>query len=237
MNCLIVDDEYMARLLLEEYVRKLPLLTLTGSCENALEAFHLLKNNSVDIVFLDIQMPHLTGLEFVQTLRDKPAIVFTTAYSEHAVEGFRLDAVDYLLKPFSFERFVQAVNKAIDFVSFHHPPFPKEAPSVSPLPDHFFVKSDGKLVKIRFADILYIEGLKEYVSIYTSDKQRIITLQSIKNLEISLPENSFIRIHKSYIVSISHIEAIVGNQVEINKKLLPIGATYKEELMKRLQLE
>lgn len=237
MNCLIVDDEYMARLLLEEYVRKLPSLTLTGSCTNALEAFHLLQNHSVDLLFLDIQMPYLTGLEFVQTLRNKPAIVFTTAYAEHAVEGFRLDAVDYLLKPFSFERFVQAVNKAIDFVSFHRQPDSKQPSSGSPVTDHFFVKSDGKLVKICFADILYIEGLKEYVSIYTADNQRIITLQSIKNLETLLPEGAYLRIHKSYIISLARIDAIVGNQVEIRKKPLPIGATYKEELMKRLQLE
>lgn len=236
MNCLIVDDEYMARLLLEEYVRKLPSLKLTGSCENALEAFHLLQSHSVDVLFLDIQMPYLTGLEFIQTLRKKPAIVFTTAYSEYAVEGFRLDAVDYLLKPFSFERFVQAVNKAIDFVSFHRQTDPKQPSSGSLLPEHFFVKSDGKLVKIRFADILYIEGLKEYVSIYTSDKQRIIALKSIKNLEALLPENSFLRIHKSYIVSIYHIEAVLGNQIEIHKKLLPVGATYKEELMKKLAI-
>lgn len=238
MNCLIVDDEYMARLLLEEYVRKLPSLTLIGTCENALEAFHLLKTEAVDVVFLDIQMPHLTGLEFVKTLQNKPAIVFTTAYSEHAVEGFRLDAVDYLLKPFSFERFVQAVSKATDFVAFYKQPFPSlpiEPPSSAP--EYFFVKSDGKLVKVRFEDILYIEGLKEYVSIYIADKQRIITLQSLKNLEILLPEDTFLRIHKSYIVSLPRIEALVGNQVEICKKLLPVGTTYKEELMKWLKLE
>ena len=237
MNCLIVDDEYMARLLLEEYVRKIPSLRLIATCENALEAFHLLKTEAVDVVLLDIQMPHLTGLEFVQTLQSKPAIIFTTAYSEHAVEGFRLDAVDYLLKPFSFERFVQAIGKATDFVAFHKSPFPALSSEALPIaPDHFFVKSDGKLVKVRFEDILYIEGLKEYVSIYTTDNQRIITLQSIKNLEILLPEGTFLRIHKSYIISLARIEAIVGNRVEIHKKLLPVGATYKEELMKKLKL-
>lgn len=236
MNCLIVDDEYMARLLLEDYVRKIPSLKLVGTCENALEAFHLLKTEVVDVVFLDIQMPHLTGLEFTKVLQNKLAIVFTTAYSEHAVEGFRLDAVDYLLKPFSFERFVQAVSKASNFVAFHNNPSPP-SPTEASLPGYFFVKSDGKQIKIRFDDILYIEGLKEYVSIYTTDKQRIITLQSIKNLEEFLPKNTFLRIHKSYIISLAHIEALVGNQVEIHSKLLPIGATYKEELMKSLQLE
>lgn len=235
MNCLIVDDEYMARLLLEEYVRKVPQLTLVGTCENALEAFHRLKTEKIDVLFLDIQMPHLNGLDFVQTLQQKPAIVFTTAYSEHAVEGFRLNAVDYLLKPFSFERFVQAVSKATDYVQFHqqHSALPIDSGTTN----HFFVKSEGKLVKVRYDDILYIEGLKEYVSIYTSDKQRIITLQSIKNLENTLPSTQFMRIHKSYIIQLKWLEAIVGNQVEIQKKLLPIGATYKEELLKRLSIE
>ncbi len=236
MNCLIVDDEYMARLLLEEYVKKVPFLTLVGTCENALEAFHLLKTEVVDVIFLDIQMPHLTGLEFAKILQNKPAIVFTTAYSEHAVEGFQLDVVDYLLKPFSFERFVQAASKASNFVAFHKKA-PLPLPTESSLPGYFFVKSDGKQIKIRFDDILYIEGLKEYVSIYTTDKQRVVTLQSIKNLEAFLPKNTFLRIHKSYIISLAHIEALVGNQVEIHNKLLPIGATYKEEVMKSLQLE
>lgn len=233
MRCLIVDDEYMARLLLEEYVRKIPSLELVGLCENALEAFHLLKTQAIDILFLDIQMPHLSGLEFVQTLRDKPAIIFTTAYSEHALEGFRLDAVDYLLKPFSFERFAQAVGKAADIVTFRKQHF---QPAVLPAADHFFVKSDGKLIKVRFDDILYVEGLKEYISIYTTDKQRIITLQAIKNMESMLPEQRFARIHKSYIIALAKIDALVGNQVEIKKKLLPIGITYKEELLKKLGL-
>lgn len=237
MNCLIVDDEYMARLLLEEYVRKVPQLTLLASCENALEAFHRLKTEQIDILFLDIQMPHLNGLDFVQTLQQKPAIIFTTAYSEHAVEGFRLNAVDYLLKPFSFERFIQAVSKATDYVQYRQPSASLPTEPTPPISTHFFVKSEGKLVKVRYEDILYIEGLKEYVSIYTIDKQRIITLQSIKNLENTLPASHFMRIHKSYIIQLKWLEAIVGNQVEIHKKLLPIGATYKEELLKRLSIE
>ncbi|MFN8344024.1 MAG: LytTR family DNA-binding domain-containing protein [Spirosomataceae bacterium] len=234
MNCLIVDDEYMARLLLEEYVRKVPSLRLSGSCESALDAFHLLKTQSVDVVFLDIQMPHLTGLALVQALSDKPAVIFTTAYAEHAVEGFRLDAVDYLLKPFSFERFLQAVNKAADQIAFRRQPVGSNQEVSSP--DHFFVKSDGRLVKIRFSDIIYIEGLKEYVSIYTSDKQRVITLQSLKNLEGVLPQEQFIRIHKSYVIALDQLTAIVGNQVQIHQKYLPIGATYKDELLQRLKL-
>lgn len=238
MRCLIVDDEYMARLLLEEYVGKIPSLELVGLCENALEAFHLLKTHPIDILFLDIQMPHLSGLEFVQTLRDKPAVIFTTAYSEYALEGFRLDAADYLLKPFSFERFAQAVGKAADVVTFRKQLFKPALSRSAELPeaDHFFVKSDGKLIKVRFDDILYVEGLKEYISIYTVDKQRIITLQSIKNMESLLPGQRFVRIHKSYIIALKKIDALMGNLVEINKKLLPIGITYKDELLKKLGL-
>lgn len=235
---LIVDDEYMARLLLENYAQKLPNLEIVGLCEDAFEALNYLRQEKIDILFLDIQMPQLSGLELVQTLQRKPAIVFTTAYSEYAVEGFRLDAVDYLLKPFSFERFVQAVNKSINYLSFERNDTPIQTtdnqetkPSTN-----FFVKADGKLVKVNFQDIIYIEGLKEYVSIYTQT-DRIITLQSLKNLEDILPSNSFLRIHKSYIIALNRIESIIGNQVEIHKKMIPIGLTYKGNLMEVLGLE
>lgn len=239
LRVLIVDDEYMARMLLENYAQKLPNLEIVGLCENAIEALNYLRNEKIDILFLDIQMPHLTGLELVQTLQRKPAIVFTTAYSEHAVEGFRLDAIDYLLKPFSFERFVQAINKATNYISF-------QDNQQSQLPDnqeikekeinHLFVKADGKLIKVKFEEILYIEGLKEYVSLYTA-KDRIITLQSLKNLEEILPDSNFLRVHKSYIIALDKIQSIVGNQVEINKKMIPIGLTYKESLLEKLGLE
>lgn len=238
-KCLIVDDEYMARLLLENYVQKFPELELIGLCENALEALNVLRSEKIDILFLDIQMPHLTGLELVQTLQRKPAIIFTTAYSDHAVEGFRLDAIDYLLKPFSFERFVQAVNKAINYLSFKEDNSHSQAVVGSESykeVNHLFVKSDGKLVKIRLEEINYIEGLKEYVSIYT-EKNRVITLQSLKNLEETLPNTHFQRIHKSYIIAIDKINSIVGNQVEINGKMIPIGLTYKNELLQKLGLE
>lgn len=238
LRVLIVDDEYMARMLLENYAQKLPNLEVISLCENAIEALNYLRNEKIDILFLDIQMPQLSGLELVQTLQRKPAIVFTTAYSEHAVEGFRLDAVDYLLKPFSFERFVQAVNKSIHYLSFKGNGFLPQIADNQTVKEqnHFFVKADGKLIKVKFEEISYIEGLKEYVSIYTS-KDRIITLQSLKNLEEILPNSNFQRVHKSYIVAFDKIQSIVGNQVEINKKMIPIGQTYKESLLQKLGLE
>lgn len=237
LRVLIVDDEYMARMLLENYAQKLPNLEVVGLCENAIEALNHLRNEKIDILFLDIQMPQLSGLELVQTLQRKPAIVFTTAYSEHAVEGFRLDAIDYLLKPFSFERFVQAVNKSINYLSFQEnkqiqTTYNQELTQQN----HIFVKADGKLIKVKFEEIIYIEGLKEYVSLYT-EKDRIITLQSLKNLEEILPDSNFLRVHKSYIIALDKIQSIVGNQVEINKRMIPIGLTYKEYLLEKLGLE
>jgi DNA-binding LytR/AlgR family response regulator len=237
-KCLIVDDEYMARLLLENYAQKLPNLEIVALCENAIEALEYLRREQIDLLFLDIQMPQLSGLELVSTLRQKPAIIFTTAYSEHAVEGFRLDAIDYLLKPFSFERFVQAVNKAINYISFQEQEKTTQKSDIQLFKEtnHFFVKADGRLVKIKFDDIIYIEGLKEYVSIYTAT-DRIITLQSLKNLEEILPATQFIRIHKSYIAATDKIQSIVGNQVEIHKKMIPIGLTYKDALLQKIGLE
>ncbi|MBA4851260.1 LytTR family DNA-binding domain-containing protein [Emticicia sp. BO119] len=237
IRCLVIDDEYMARLLLENYIQKLPQLELVSLCENAIEAMSMLQKEKIEVIFLDIQMSHLTGLEFLHTLQQKPVVIFTTAYSEYALEGFRLDAVDYLLKPFSFERFVQAVNKAAHYLSFQaNNKESASTPIESNETRQLFVKSDGKLVKVRFDEILYIEGLKEYVSIYTPHN-RIITLQSLRNLETLLPRSTFLRVHKSYIIALDKIQAIVGNQVEIHKKLIPIGATYKEILMNALQLE
>ncbi len=237
LRCLIVDDEYMARLLLENYCHKLPHLEIVGICENALEALALLRHQRIDIVLLDIQMPHLTGLELVHTLPQKPAIIFSTAYAEHAVDGFNIDAVDYLLKPYSFERFVQAINKASLYLSHQVTP----TAIAEPLPetsnnDHLFMKADGKLVKVRYEEILYIEGLKEYVTVYT-ETSKIVSLQSLRNLENILPRTQFLRIHKSYIVAVPKIQALYGNQVEIKQTAIPIGSSYKEQLWQLLGLE
>ncbi len=234
MNVIIVDDEPLAQDVLETYIQRLPGLNLVQKCNNALEANEALKNHKVDLMFLDIQMPQLTGTDFLKTLSDPPLVVFTTAYPNFAVEGFELNALDYLLKPIAFERFVKAVNKAADQLSLQH-----REPAVVPASeaethDFIFVKADKKLVKINFDEVVYIEGLKDYV-IIKLDMGRVITLQTMKSLEDKLPFAKFKRIHRSYIVNMDKIHAIVGNMVEVMEKglakHLPIGKNYRDELL------
>jgi len=237
-SCLIVDDEALALRLMEDYVLKIPQLEIVGKCSNALSALQILNARQIDILFLDIQMPDLTGIELIKIVKNKPAIILTTAYSEHALEGYRLDITDYLLKPIPFERFVQAANKAIEWCNFKNfnPALPAQNNTTQNLPDHFFVKSDYKQVKIFFSDILYIEGLREYVSIFTSEK-RIITLETLKNMELLLAEQNFIRIHKSYIINKGKVNAINGNMVELGKQKIPIGKSYKAEVLQLLKIK
>lgn len=228
-TCLIVDDEQLARQLLKEYISKVPNLELKGMCKNPLEAMEILNEEKIDILFLDIQMPELTGVEFVKTLQHKPAIIFTTAYSEYALEGYELDVIDYLVKPFPLDRFIKAVNKAAEFIDM------KRMSEQVNLGDSEYVllHADHKIYKVKLDDIDYIEGLKEYVSYYVIGK-RIIVLQSLKSIEESLPSNKFIRVHRSYIVPIQKIKTLDGNQVQIGDKLIPIGRSYKEDVMKRV---
>ena len=230
-TCLIVDDEQLARKLLEEFVAKVPMLELKGMCKNPLEAMDILKSEHIDIMFLDIQMPELTGVEFVKTLQQKPAIIFTTAYSEYALEGYELDVIDYLVKPFPLDRFIKAVNKAIEFIDLKSSAGKIDRDNMDS--NYILLHADHKIYKVNLDDIQYIEGLKEYVSYYTKEK-RIIVLQSLKSIEESLPSNKFIRVHRSYIVPISRIKTLDGNQVQIGDKLIPIGRSYKEEVLKRV---
>ena len=234
LNVLIVDDEPLALDVLETYIGQMPELHLVKRCSNALEANEALKSNSIDLMFLDIQMPQLTGIDFVKTLTKPPMIVFTTAYPNYAIQGFDLNALDYLLKPISLERFMKAVNKAMEQADLtqrdnHHPP----APAGEEM-EFFFVKADKKLVKVNFEDIIYIEGLKDYVIIRLM-QGRVITLQTMKSLEDRLPFGRFKRIHRSYIVAMDKITAIEGNMVEVlekdKPKLLPIGKNYRDELL------
>ncbi len=230
---LIVDDEPLALDIMETYISKLPSLELVKKCVNAIEAFDALNSHEIDIMFLDINMPQLTGIDFLKTLSNPPLVIFTTAYSEYAVEGFELNAIDYLLKPISFERFMKAVNKAMAQLELQQKeetvPVATESNEASGT-DFIFVKSDKKLVKIKYEDILYIEGLKDYVIIRMATS-RVITLQTMKSLEAKLPSNIFKRVHRSYIVNLDKIDAIVGNMVEINKKHLPIGKNYRDDLL------
>jgi DNA-binding LytR/AlgR family response regulator len=229
IKVLIVDDEPLAQDVLETYIEQIPDIELAGKCSNAIEASSCLNENTVDVILLDIQMPQLTGIEFVKSLNNPPLIVFTTAYPNYAVDGFELDAVDYLLKPISMERFLKALNKVRGQL---------QTSSGDKQHDHdddfFFVKADKKLVKVKYADILYIEGLKDYV-IIRMEEGRVITLQTMKSLEEKLPSNKFMRIHRSYIVALDKIQALVGNMVEIMEKgqtkHLPVGKNYRDELL------
>jgi DNA-binding LytR/AlgR family response regulator len=245
MNVIIVDDEPLALDIMETLIERMPELKIIARCNNAFEANDALKNNEIDLMFLDIQMPQLTGIEFLRTLSKPPMVIFTTAYPNYAIEGFELNAIDYLLKPISMDRFMKAVNKATEQYNLHHK---DEAPASNSNSiavgieggetDYIFVKSDKKLVRVRFADILYIEGLKDYVIIRT-ETGRVISLQTMKSLEDKLPLGQFVRIHRSYIVGMDKIVAIVGNMVEVMEKgqvkHLPIGKNYRDELLEMIE--
>lgn len=233
---MIVDDEELARNLVENYVNRLPHLAVAGKCANPLEAMQVLQEKTVDLIFLDIQMPELTGLEFLKTLSHKPLVIFTTAYKEYALEGFELDVVDYLLKPFRFERFLQAVNKASKLLkedTVENKPIVSNSFPEEKQRDYILVKSDFKVFRIFYKDLLYIESMKEYVAYHTPEG-RTLSLGSLKKLQKELPAKHFMRIHKSYIVNIDYIAVLEGNMVHIGKKKLPIGTSYKEEVMKRI---
>ncbi len=225
INAIIVDDEPLALDVLETYIDQLPNINLLKRCENAIEANEVLKAGNVDLMFLDIQMPQLTGIDFLKSLNNPPQVIFTTAHPDYAVDGFELNAVDYLLKPISLDRFMKAVNK-VEAASSDMGDKSTE--------DYFFVKADKKLIKVNFEDIVYIEGLKDYVMI-KKDQGRIITLQTMKSLEAKLPSDSFKRIHRSFIVNTNQIKAIVGNMVEVIEKgqvkHIPIGKNYRDELL------
>lgn len=233
-NVIIVDDEYLAQKLLQDYVSKMDALQLVATCSNAFEAMNALKNNQVDIMFLDIQMPDLTGLELVKSLEHKPSIIFTTAYSEYAVDAFNLSVVDYLLKPFDFPRFVQAVNKAIgaELPKTKGDDLPHD--TISRSNDFITVKADYKLYKINYDDLLFIEGQHEYVTFHTTQR-RITALFALKDLEEILPKDKFVRVHKSYIVSFKQIQDLDKSDVTVACTKIPVGASYRDELLARLQ--
>ncbi|MFK7950621.1 MAG: LytR/AlgR family response regulator transcription factor [Saprospiraceae bacterium] len=228
---IIVDDEPLALDVMETYIDKLPSLELVARCENAIQAFDVLSREEVDIMFLDIQMPQLTGIDFLKSLSNPPLVIFTTAYPNYAIEGYELNVIDYLLKPISFERFMKAVNKAMAQLELQNDSVATSNDvETTEKADFIFVKADKKLIKINYADILYIEGLKDYV-IIKMPTSRVITLQTMKSLEAKLPSDIFKRIHRSYIVNLKKISAVIGNMVEVEKKHLPIGKNYREELL------
>lgn len=228
LNCLIVDDEPVARKGLEEYVREVEFLNLVGQCENALKATALLSQHSVDLLFLDIQMPKLTGIDFLKTLKTPPLVIFTTAYSEYALEGYALDVVDYLMKPITFERFLKAAQKAYDLHCLRNSPGNDKVGE-----DHFFVKCDSKFEKIYFSEVTFVEGLQNYAVIHTITR-KLITYITMTSLEHQLPKEQFMKVHKSYIVSVPQVKAIEGNEILIGQARIPISRNLKDEVVNHI---
>ena len=233
-KCLIVDDEPIAAQVIKSYLDKLDTFTLVETCENALQAFEYLQTNRVDLMFLDIQMPKITGLEFLKTLQTPPKVVIVTAYREFAFEGFELDVVDYLLKPVSFERFLKAINKFNNLDNMTSRSHLDENKMPESGGESIWVRADRKNVKILIDDINYIEGLKDYVKIYVKNGL-IISKMPMKNMEKILPSEGFIRIHRSYLVPISKISAFNNEGIEIDSAVLPIGKMYKESVIRYLE--
>ncbi len=227
INCLVVDDEPIARNGLLEHIRQIDFLYPVAECKSALEAAGWLQKNKIDLIFLDIQMPKLTGIDFIKNSPSLPSIIFTTAYPDYAIEGYELDVLDYLLKPISFTRFLKSALKAQEFLDN------KFSNDVSASEDFFFIKCNQKLEKIMMADVLYIEGLSNYVIVHTKQKKYIAYL-TFKGIEEQLPNNIFIRIHKSFLVSINAIQSIDANEIRLEKISLPVSKNYKEEVMKKI---
>jgi len=232
INCVAVDDEKLVLDLMVDNIKKVPFLHLAARCKSALEAAEVLAKENIDLMFLDIQMPGLNGLQFVQTLPNPPFVIFVTAYKEHAIEGFNLNAIDYLLKPVSFERFLKACNKAQELYSLQHKPGLK-----SEGPGYFFVYVEYNQVKVTIADILYIEGMKDYVRMFLSSSAKpIITKMSLKSLEEKLAGHRFVRIHKSFIVSADKVTAIKRDLICIDATELPLSETYRPLMQAMLSL-
>ncbi len=236
MRCIAVDDEPLALDLLEDNISQVPYLEFVGKCRNAFEAIDLIQkekaeNRNIDLIFLDIQMPGITGVQFLKSMVTNPMVIFITAYEQYALEGFDLNVVDYLLKPVSFERFLKASNKANELLQLKN----NVQISKSVTEEHFFVNAEYSLVKIKFADILYIEGLKDYIKIYISTQPRpIITRMTMKSIEERFAALPFMRIHKSFIVSLNKIESIRNLKITIGTHLIPVSEQFSDELLRRI---
>ena len=233
IRCLVVDDEPLALHILEDYISKMPFLQLVKVTTNPIEALQLVQEGNIDLVFLDVQMPELTGIQFLRIANGKSKVILTTAYPQYALEGYELDVIDYLLKPIAFDRFFKSVQKAQAIIRPSAKPEIKieSTPQNDFLSDFIFVKTEHKIQKVYLNDILFIEGLKDYISIFTP-AERIITLQNMKKMEDALPEKHFIRVHKSYIVSINKIDSIERSRIFISDKIIPVGDTYREDFFK-----
>ncbi len=242
MKCIIIDDEPLALGIIKSYCEDIGTLEIMGAFTNALEAIPLLSDAVIDLVFLDIEMPQINGIDFIKTLDYKPLFIFTTAYSQYALEGFEINAVDYLVKPIPFPRFVKAVNRAKEIYELKKGNKKSSALIVSDVigstgaNQFVFVKSDYGTVKIKLKDIKYIQGLKDYLKIHISEEKPVLTLMTFKDIQIKLPENQFLRVHRSYIVNLRSIDAIQRSKVIVDSVRIPIGDSYKTDFLKRIGL-
>ena len=234
IKCIAIDDEPLALALIAAYAQKLPYLDMVAQCSSAFEAVKVVETQDIDLMFVDVNMPDFNGLEFVKSLSHKPLLIFTTAYSEYALEGFKVDALDYLLKPFSFAEFSKAANKARN--QFELMQKSQVSNSVTEIDDNYlFIKSEYKLVRINFSDILYIEGMREYVRIHLLDQDPVMSLLSMKSLEEKLPDAKFMRVHRSYIVNLDHVKSVERFRILYNNKVaIPVSDNYKSKFQKFL---
>lgn len=228
IRTILVEDEPLAREGLKSYIREIEFLDLVSTCENALEANDVIAKENPDLMFLDIQMPKITGLDFLKSLNKPPLVIFTTAYPNYALQGFELDVIDYLVKPYPFDRFLKAVNKARDIHQLKNQKHPNENNK-----DHIFLKVDNALKRVNFEDILYVEGMENYVAVHTHEG-RYITLMTMKNMEGSLPSADFLRVHKTYIISKPKVKGIVGNEIDMGVKKIPFSRSRRNEIIEAL---
>lgn len=233
MNCVIIDDEPLAREGLSNYVKEVDFLSLAGTCENPVELVTFLAAHPVDLIFLDIQMPKMSGIDFLKMTQQPPLVIITTAFPSYALEGFQLNVLDYLLKPVTFDRFFKSANKAREYHELVNRRQPDDNRKPAPEADYFFIKCGSKYEKIQFADILYVEGMQNYSIIYTR-RGKYITLLYLKNLEQNLNSQAFMRVHKSYIVAIDKIEGIEGNEIFMQAAKIPISRNYRELVIERV---
>lgn len=235
IRCIIVDDEPLAQKVIEQHVARYPALQLLALCDSATAAFEVLHTHEVDLIFLDINMPVISGLNFLKSLSKPPMVIFTTAYAEYAVEGFELDAVDYLMKPISASRFDRAIEKVLSRKDYQAVAQIQQV-SAEPEKDYIFVKTDGKLVKVMYDDILYCEGMKDYLKIHLKSKRYLVIHQTMKGMEDLLPAKRFMRVHKSYIVSLEAIRSFHDNMLHFaeTEESIPVSSSYKEDLLKKL---
>jgi two-component system, LytTR family, response regulator LytT len=231
ITAIAIDDEPLALQLVTGYIERTPVLKLAGKFDNPIDANEFLAENSIDLIFVDIQMPDLSGIEFTRLMAKGPKVIFTTAFEKYALEGYKLDIVDYLLKPFSYEEFLTAVNKAQNIINLEH----KAASGIEANSEFLFIKSDYKIRRINFDDILYIEGLKDYVKVYTrNDPKPILSLSSLKLLESKLPSGKFMRVHRSFIVNLGKIDTIDRSRIVFGKEYIPVSDQYKDKFQEFL---